>query len=94
MSDELALLDRARAEIAAGDAARALRDLDEHDRAFPSGALAPEAAVLRIEALAAAGDDRAALAAADRFLAAQPNSAQSRRVRSLAERLRARNTNP
>jgi hypothetical protein len=55
LADEIAALDGAREALASGDAPRALRALDAHDRAFPRGALSPEATVLRIEALARRG---------------------------------------
>ncbi len=90
MSDELALLDLARAAYRSGDPARTLTLLKEHDEMFPTSPLALESQVLRIDALAAAGRTGEALDAADRFLAAHPNEPLSRHVQSLAERLRGR----
>jgi hypothetical protein len=90
LDDELRLLDVARTDLAAGDARGALDALDAHDRTFKSGPLAPEAAVLRIEALAQSGDDDAATARANEFLSAFPDSPQERRVRSILEIVSAR----
>ena len=87
IADEIALLDKARTALADGDTASALRILDAHDRAFPNGALGPEASVLRIDALADAGDETNARAEAKRFLAAHPNGPQSRHVRSRIDRM-------
>ena len=55
---ELALVESARAAIERGDHPAALARLAEHARAFPSGALRPEARALRAIALCAS--DRAA----------------------------------
>jgi TolA-binding protein len=90
LSEETAALDAARKALAEKDASGALQALDLYDRAFPSGFLAPEATVLRIEALAQRGDDEAALAAARAFLASHPASPHARRVRSIAEAILAK----
>jgi len=66
-----------------GDVAAALRSLDEYERRFPSGALAPEAAVARIEATFASGDTTKGRALADAFLAAHPDSPLAKRVQRL-----------
>jgi hypothetical protein len=55
LSLEIAALDRAKAVLARGDVAEALRQLDTYRASFPRGALAEEATALRIEALARAG---------------------------------------
>jgi len=54
LAAEVALLDRARA-VARSAPGSALAALDEHARTFPNGALRDEAAVVRLEALLAAG---------------------------------------
>jgi hypothetical protein len=82
-ADEVATLDQARTVLGHGDPARALSILDEYARRFPRGALAPEAAVLRIEALVAAGDRAAATRAAQSFLRANPSSPYAQRIESL-----------
>jgi hypothetical protein len=83
LADEIAALDGAREALASGDAARALRALDARDRAFPRGALGPEAMVLRIEALALRGDRAAATRLGEAFLAASPRSPHASRIRTL-----------
>ncbi len=82
---ELSMLDQARSQIADGDPARALSTLDAYLRRFPNGGLSPEASVLRIEALVAAGDRPAATRAAQSLLQANPTSPYARRIRSLLE---------
>ncbi|MCL2448061.1 MAG: hypothetical protein FWD17_03845 [Polyangiaceae bacterium] len=90
LADELHLLERARTALAAGDARGALDALDAHELRFARGTLAPEAAVLRIEALAAHGDDAEATARADAFLAGDPEGVQARRVRSIRSAIEAK----
>jgi outer membrane protein assembly factor BamD (BamD/ComL family) len=80
--DELTLLHRAKQQLSADDAAAALATLDSHAHAFPRGRLTDEAAVLRIEALAASGDAISARRAATRFLERHPDSPYAQRVRS------------
>jgi outer membrane lipoprotein YfiO len=83
LAEEIAALDGAREALASGDASRALRALDARDRAFPRGALGPEAMVLRIEALALRGDRATATRLAEAFLAASPRSPHASRIRTL-----------
>ena len=83
---ETTLLGAARDAITAGDAPNATRALDDYDRAFPSGMLAPEAAALRVEALALAGDRAGARRLADRFLTDYPTSPLVPRVRTFVDR--------
>ncbi len=82
LAEEVALLDRAREAVAAGDAGRALTALDEHTRRFPGGALGQEALVLRIEALSMRGDRAAATRLGESFLKSFPQSPLAPRVRS------------
>jgi hypothetical protein len=82
-SDELATLDSARHAINAGEAARALSILDGYRTHFPVGVMGPEASILRVEALAKAGDHAAAERAAEGFLMSNPTSPYASRVRSL-----------
>ena len=84
-SDELATLDRARAAIDVREPARALSILEGYRSRFPNGAMRPEAAMLRIEALEKAGDHPAAIRAADAFLESDPATPYAARVRSLVE---------
>jgi hypothetical protein len=80
---ELVLLDRARSAIAAGNPGGGLVVLDEYAAEFPRGVMAPEASVLRIEALAAAGDHARAKRVAIDFLGANPSSPYAARIESV-----------
>jgi len=80
---ELSTLDQARAAVADGEPARALSILDEYSAQFPRGAMGPEAAVLRVEALLSAGDRAAAERVARAFLQNNPTSPYGPRVKSL-----------
>jgi hypothetical protein len=86
---EVSALDHARAAIGADAGRRALLQLDDYERAFPSGTLRDEARVLRIEALAASGEIERAKSVADALLASDPDSPHARRVRSLLASLTA-----
>jgi hypothetical protein len=83
LGDEIASLDRAREALAHGDASRALALVDEYAKEFPGGVLGQEATVVRIEALLARGDRKAADGLARRLLAAHPASPHAARVRAL-----------
>jgi hypothetical protein len=78
LGDRAALVDRARAALASGDAATAARLADEYDARFPSGVLAQESTVMRIQALAMRGDLASARALGERFLAANDVSSSPR----------------
>jgi hypothetical protein len=82
-SVELSALDQARTAIADGEPARALSILDEYTANFPRGAMGPEAAVLRVEALLRAGDRAAAERVAHSFLQNTPGSPYGPRIKSL-----------
>jgi TolA-binding protein len=90
LGQQVAALDRARDALASGNAAGALRLVDEYDRQFPRGALAQEATALRIEALVQQGNRDAAGRLAERFLDANPRSPHAARIRLLVQRA----TNP
>ena len=79
---ELAMLDEARGAMTAGAPSRALSILDAYSTRFPSGAMAPEAAVLRVEGLVKAGDRSAAKRLADAILANDPGSPYLERLQS------------
>lgn len=83
LSAELAALDRARSALSSRDTQLTLRLLDEYAQRFPKRRLNTEAAVLRIEALAARGDRAGAARLGKEFLARQPNGPYARRVSSL-----------
>jgi hypothetical protein len=83
LAAEVAALQRTRQSLASGEPAAALRSLDDYDQRFAQPILGPEAMVLRIEALIAAGRVDIARQIAGGMLAAQPDSPYARRVRSL-----------
>ena len=86
LAQEVASLDQAREALAHGDSATALRELEKHQQKFQgSGALGPEAMVLRIEAVSARGDRAATTALANDFLSRFPSSPHAARVRSLLQ---------
>jgi hypothetical protein len=76
-------IDRARSLAESGDPEGALQAVDQYDRKFPRGALSEEAALVRIEALAARGDRPGAAALARRFLLAHPRSVHAAKLRAL-----------
>jgi hypothetical protein len=82
---ELIMLEQARGALRDGDPARCLSTLERYAERFPRGSMAPEATMLRIEALMNAGDRSAARRFADAYLASDPDSPYTVRVRSLLE---------
>jgi hypothetical protein len=71
---ELRLLERARAAVAEGDHAAALRFIASHQRRFPQGLLREEREALRVKALAGLGRADEAKRAAERFREDFPRS--------------------
>jgi hypothetical protein len=84
LSVETAQLDRVRSAIAAGQASNALTLLDEYDARFSAGQLVPEAALLRVRALTAAGRSEAARALALDLLRGSPDAELAARIREAA----------
>jgi TolA-binding protein len=84
-ADELRAFENAHAAFTRRDLSSAEAGLDEYQRAFPGGALALEAEVLRIELLNARGNTPAVRARASAFLSAHPTAPAARRVRKLLE---------
>jgi hypothetical protein len=82
---EVESLDRVRAALASANAGAALRELDAFSVRFPAAALAPEATVLRVQALLESGNRAAAERLARRFIAASPGSPHAARIRLLIE---------
>jgi hypothetical protein len=81
---EIASIDVARKALRAGNSSGAIAELDRYEATFGrAGSLAPEATVLRIEALLARGDKARATALATAFVAAHPKSPLAARVRTL-----------
>lgn len=81
--EEAAMIERASGAVRAHDGARALEALRAYRVRFPHGKMMPEAGVLEVEALLAAGRSEAARAAARRFLAEYPDSPSAKRVKTL-----------
>jgi len=81
LGDELALVEAASRATKSGSAGRALTLLDQYRRTFPRGKLALEAEVLRIEALARAGQTTDARRQAKSFLKRHPASPLAARVK-------------
>jgi TolA-binding protein len=83
LTEELSVLEEARRALSAKDYGLALKTLDAYSRRFPRRKMGSEATVLRIETLAAKGDEAAAGEIGRAFLRAQPRSPYAKRVRSL-----------
>lgn len=74
ITEEIALLDRARRLLARGQGVASVEAIDAYQRAFPTGVLVEEATALEVEARATAGDHERARAVGDRFLELYPKS--------------------
>jgi hypothetical protein len=84
LSRDIAVLDEARRALRSGRARDALAALDRYDAEFgKSAALRVEAHVLRIEALARAGDTARAQTLARAFIKQNPKSPYAERLRAL-----------
>jgi hypothetical protein len=82
---EIALIDAARASIRAGAPERSLALLHRYEVTYAGGTLRPEAAALRVEALARSGRTEEARALAREFLAKHPDSPLGERVARIAD---------
>lgn len=80
LSEQVVVLDRGRALLAAGDGAGCLRAINDFRRRFPRGALAPEATVLEVRARLAKGDRVGASAVAHTFAEENPKSPYRTRI--------------
>jgi hypothetical protein len=85
LAAETALLQRAQAALAAGDADAALTGLGEHAKRFADGVLARERDALRVTALCAAGRRAEGQAEAATFLRAHGDSLLAERVRGACD---------
>ena len=83
LPEEVRVLSRAEQQLNSGHADEALRTLAEHERRFPSGALAEERMAARVQALCALGRLAAARAELARFAQAYPRSPHLDRARRL-----------
>ncbi len=84
LAREVVALEHAQRALAAHDPAGALRWLDQYRADFPSGALASDATVLRVQALLAKGDRAGAKALAERYAKDHPDSPYAKRIEDLA----------
>jgi len=83
LDDEVAIIDSARAALAAKRPEAALARVETYQRRFRSGHLTEEANALEIQALAAMGRRDEAKSKGKRFFASYPGSAYGRRVQSV-----------
>jgi TolA-binding protein len=74
LAQEVAALDAVRAALGSGDTKRGFALLASYARDFPAGELAPEATLLRVEALLASDRRERAAQVARAFLRANPSS--------------------
>jgi len=86
LSEQLRLIDTARAAVAAGNASVASSTLASYRSRFPRGPFGQEAAVLQIETLELQGNHALAATQARNFLTRYPNSPHLTVVRRIAER--------
>jgi hypothetical protein len=86
LSEQIRLIEAARAGVAAHDAKAAKAALDTYAAKFPRGSFGQEALVLRIRAIDQAGDSARATALAKSFVARYPNSPHVARLKPIAER--------
>lgn len=86
LSEQLQLIDAARAAVASGNASAASQALSSYGAKFPHGSFGQEAAVLRIETVDLQGNHGQAAALARTFLAQHPNSPHVSLVQRIADR--------
>jgi hypothetical protein len=86
LSEQLLLIDSARAAVAAGNSSAASQALSSYGSKFPHGSFGQEAAVLRIETVDLQGNHGQAAALARTFLAQHPNSPHVSLVQRIADR--------
>jgi hypothetical protein len=86
LSEQIRLIEAARAGVAAHDPRAASSALDSYAAKFPRGSFGQEAMVLRIRAIDQAGDSARATALAKSFVARFPSSPHVARLKPIAER--------
>jgi hypothetical protein len=84
LEQQLALLERARAQLSSGDSAGALSELDRY-AGQRGGRLVAEATLLRLQALTRAGRGAEASRMARKFVADNPNDPLAERARSFIQ---------
>ncbi|WAS99213.1 sigma-70 family RNA polymerase sigma factor [Nannocystis punicea] len=84
LAAEVAVLDRARAELARGDVAAARAHLTEHARSFPAGQFTDLRGATEIELLCRQGDRARAVAQAAALVTAHPRSAVAQRFKNFS----------
>jgi len=82
---EVAMLDQARAALASGDGALAIRMLDDYKKRYRSGNLLPEATYIRVQALLKTGNQTAARAMAAHAQSMWPDSPVSKELSALVK---------
>jgi hypothetical protein len=82
---EVSALGKARAALGRRDGQTALEELDVYGQAFPTGLLADEATVLRVDALALHGEPTEAAALGRRYLSAHPTSPYGTHLRAVID---------
>ena len=83
LAAEVAFIDRARAQLAAGQAEQGLLQLRRYEREFPEARLLPEVLFLRMETCDRLGRSSEARAAATRLVegfAKSPHAARARKL--------------
>jgi hypothetical protein len=83
MAAELALIDQTRQELSRGDPSAALATLRRYDAECTTAVLAPEATVLKVQALLGAGRTAEAVSLGKRFMAEHPDSPNTTNLRRL-----------
>lgn len=86
LSEQIKMIEAARAGVAAGDPQAALKALNAYGAKFPRGSFGQEATVLRIRAVDQSGDSARATAMAKSFVSRFPNSPHVARLKPIAER--------
>ena len=84
LRDQTALVDAARSAVSSGAPSRALEIVRQYEGKYPAGAIRPEAAAVKIEALAKLGRGAEARALAQRFTADYGPGPLSDRVARIA----------
>jgi TolA-binding protein len=87
LAAEVARIDAARSANASGAYDEAVRLIERYHRDFPDGALAPDAEVVALEAIAAKRDGPETARRAALFLSRYPDDPQAARVKWLAQHL-------